>query len=282
YLGTNAAGIAGLGNDGDGIIVNAALNNTIGGTTAAARNIISNNSSGVYIVGSNTNGNLVQGNYIGTNAAGNGNLGNFFDGVLIGFRSGRGVLSRSPNSAANISNNSIGGTAAGAGNVIAFNGVEIGNGVTVVNSSSENPSISNPILGNSIFSNRGLGIDLGNNGVTPNDPRDADTGPTNLQNFPVLTSALSSGVETSIIGRLDSAPNQTYRIELFVNTACDPSGNGEGERFLTSGTATTDGNGLANFAVNVLPAIPLNQFITATATDADGNTSEFSACVSPR
>src|SRR5262249_38305547 len=52
--------------------------------------------------------------------------------------------------------------------------------------------------------------------------------------------------------------------------------------FLTSGTATTDGNGLANFAVNVLPAIPLNQFITATATDADGNTSEFSACVSPR
>ena len=99
------------------------------------------------------------------------------------------------------------------------------------------------IEGNSIFSNGGLGIDLNRDGVTPNDilPGDPDTGPNNLQNFPVLTSVSSSGGTTTINGTLNSTPNTTFRIEFFANDMLDPSGNGEGQIFLGSTSVMTDG-----------------------------------------
>ncbi len=100
-----------------------------------------------------------------------------------------------------------------------------------------------------------------------------------MQPAPILTAATSSGGITLIQGTLASTTNTTYTIELFANTECDPSGFGEGERFLASITVATDASGNASFTLILgLPVDP-GQFITATATDPVGNTSQFSNCV---
>ena len=172
----------------------------------------------------------------------------------------------------------IGGTSGG-GNVIAFN---YGDGVKVDISQ---PGIRNSArattLGNSIYSNTGFGIYFGGTGTTPlpNDPLDTDNGPNGLQNHPVLTSATNSGGLAMVSGVLDSAPNTLYRIEWFGNAACDAAHNGEGRRFLDGSNYMTDGSGHVAFSGVMFP-IPVGYpFITATATDPAGNTSEFSACV---
>ncbi|HKP73776.1 MAG TPA: carboxypeptidase regulatory-like domain-containing protein, partial [Pyrinomonadaceae bacterium] len=123
-------------------------------------------------------------------------------------------------------------------------------------------------------------IDLLPAGVTPNDAGDADSGSNNLQNFPVLSSASASGGNTVVQGTLNSTANATFRIEFFANAACDQSGNGEGGRFLGSTNATTDANGNVTFNPTLAGSTtPGSEFVTATATDASNNTSEFGACV---
>jgi beta-lactamase superfamily II metal-dependent hydrolase len=251
YIGTDITGTADLGNSYFGVSISGS-NNTIGGTATGAGNVISGNDSrGVEIIGSSASGNTVEGNYIGTDITGTADLGNSWNGVLI----------------SGASSNTIGGTAAGAGNTIAFNG---GDGVFVESGTA------NLIDRNSIHSNTGLGIDLDPDGVTANDAGDGDTGANNLQNFPVLTS-VSSG-STFIEGTLNSTPDTEFRLEFFANVACDPSGFGEGETFLGSTMVTTDTIGNANFAVTFPTPVPSGQFITATATDPGNNTSEFSEC----
>ena len=254
YIGTNATGTAPLGNSSEGIIIQQSPNNLVGGTSAAARNVISANGRGVTIQQGGTTGNRVQGNYIGTDATGTNPMGNRDVGVLLAAASGI----------------TIGGSAAGAGNVIAFNGTERG-GVYV------DTGRDNAILANSIFSNGGLGIDLGLLGPTPNDPGDGDTGANQLQNFPVITKAATGGSATTVEGSLNSMPNTTYRIEIFSSPSCDPSGFGEGRTFQTSLNVTTDASGNATLSSGV-GAVPEGHVITATATDPAGNTSEFSAC----
>jgi titin len=106
-IGTNAAGSAAIPNQSHGLVItNSACNNTIGGTTAGARDVISGNVyNGVALSGAGTTGNVVEGDYIGTNAAGNAALGNSANGVFF---------STSPH-------NTIGGTTAGARDVISGN-----------------------------------------------------------------------------------------------------------------------------------------------------------------
>ena len=155
-------------------------------------------------------------------------------------------------------------------------------------------AIGNAILTNTIFGNARLGIDLGADGVTPNDLGDGDTGPNNLQNFPVLTSAISTGGTTTVQGTLNSRPGTTpgsggvYRIEFFASGVADPSGFGQGQFFLGFINVTTDASGNASFSFNT-PTPASGQFITATATSIDSdqgsnNTSEFSGSLrrSPR
>ncbi len=255
FIGTNATGTAALGNKSRGIDISNSTNNTIGGTTAAARNIISGNGTagggaGVGVFGAN---NTIQGNYIGTDVTGVFPIPNTFGGVLV-----RGA------------NTVVGGTAPGAGNRIAFNTNAAG--VSVLDNGANSP-----ILGNRIFSNAGLGIDLAvgvaTNGVTVNDAGDGDVGPNDLQNFPVITSATT----TTASGTLNSTPNTTFTIQLFVSVTCDPSGFGEGDTPIAIFNVTTDGTGLGNFAQGGL-ALDNGQIITATATNPGGSTSEFSAC----
>ena len=230
--------------------------------TAAERNIISGNfENGVRLFNNVAfevvRGNKVIGNYIGVNASGTA-LGNSLHGVFIS--------EGTPN---DVFRNFIGGTEAGAGNVIANNG---GDGIFM------SGGHENAIFANSIHSNTGLGIDLGANGVTANDVGDQDAGGNDLQNFPVISSAIRSGSNTIITGAMSSFANNTYTIEFFSNPACDASGNGEGQTFLGSTSVTTDVNGDAPINVSLPVAVTAGHFITATAADVNNNTSELSAC----
>jgi parallel beta-helix repeat protein len=139
----------------------------------------------------------------------------------------------------------------------------------------------NQILANAIDRNGGLGIDLAENGVTPNDPLDADTGPNDLQNYPILTDTSIGTGATFVSGTFNSTPNRTFRVEFFRSDVPDPSGFGEGRTFIGFITVTTDAAGNAPIAAT-LPPVPADQVITATATDLTAlNTSEFSNAIGP-
>jgi Ca2+-binding RTX toxin-like protein len=256
YIGTDVTGTVAIGNADNGITTDAfPINITIGGTTPESRNVISGNAgNGIYL---DSRDNQVLGNYIGTQADGSSELGNTGNGIYISSLTG---------------NNLIGGTESSAGNVIAFNGTD---GVFITGSNN------NGILGNTFFSNGQLGIDLNSPfindaGTTANDVGDADIGNNNLQNFPVITAAFSDGENITITGTLNSTANTTFRVEFFANTALDPTTYGEGETFLGFANVTTDAAGNVSFTQNFPINIAAGQFITATATDPDNNTSEFS------
>ncbi len=136
----------------------------------------------------------------------------------------------------------------------------------------------NAIRSNLIFDNGSLGIDLGNPGAAPNDAGDPDAGANNLQNFPIITRAMPGTGSVTLQGRLNGAANTAFALEFFANANCDPSGFGEGATLLGSASATTDGTGDATFDAAFASAAPEGNFVSATATDAAGNTSEFSPC----
>jgi titin len=237
-IGTDLSGTLALGNFG-GLSIQGS-NNQIGGTDPGAGNLISGNSGdGVRIY---STGIVVEGNLIGTDASGTKALGNGYVGIEV--ESGA-------------TNEQIGGTTAGAGNVIA-NSASSG-GVDLVGSAT--------VLGNSIFDNF--------NGITPvvaNQPQGA-------RNFPVLLAATATGAGTTITGTLNSTPNHTFRIEFFSNTSTDKASVAEGQTFLGWVNAMTDGNGNANFSY-ATGVLATGSLVTATATDTAGNTtSDFSAAV---
>jgi VCBS repeat-containing protein/parallel beta-helix repeat protein len=204
-----------------------------------------------------TTGNTVKSNYIGTNALGSTTIGNGNFGVWI----------------SDASDNTVGGVNPADGNVIARNGLE---GVEVDGTSS-----GNAILGNSIYSNGGIGIDLVGGSensyfVTANDSLDIDGGPNSQQNYPVLTGVYVGGGQVEVKGTLNSTKSTTFRIEVFASAAADPSTYGEGERYLGSFNITTDALGNFNFN-NVLAAtVGVGESVSATATNlSTNNTSEF-------
>jgi len=255
FIGTDLSGQFDLGNGEDGVFISGGVNNIVGGTTPGAGNLLSGNGLSGMEIWANASGNVVQGNLIGTDVTGANGLGNTQHGIYF----------------QNSARNTVGGTAAGAANIIAFNQLD---GVFVESGTN------NLIRANSIFSNSGLGIDLGADGVTVNDATDGDVGANNLQNFPALTAALANpDGSTTISGRLLSRPNASFTIEFFSNLICDPSGNGEGQQPLGLTNVTTAANGSNYFVLTFTNTIPVGHFITATATDAATNTSEFSACV---
>ncbi|RMG53069.1 MAG: hypothetical protein D6723_07770 [Acidobacteria bacterium] len=268
YLGVDETGTQDVsGSARSGISITGSFN-TIGGAEPGAGNVISGHGftprgarEGINISGGT--GNIIQGNFIGTDASGTVALPNESGIVIRVF-----LASNTPHDI------TIGGTAPGAANVIAFN--EEGGLVMTGFGTSQPTGVT--ISGNSIFDNGQLGIDLSGDGVTPNDAGDSDTGANALQNFPTLTSATNSS-STTIEGTLNSISNTSFVIEFFSNAACDPSNHGEGEHFLGSTTVSTDESGDASFMVTLAETVPTGHFITATATDPDGNTSEFSPCI---
>ena len=166
--------------------------------------------------------------------------------------------------AAGASNNLIGGPAVG--NIIVDN-THAGIAIT------GNHSTGNTISQNGIFGNGGLGIDLNNDGVTPNTPGGPHTGPNNLQNTPILTDSSTPGV---VNGSLNSSANTTFTIEFFASPDSDATEPGQGKDYLGSVKVTTDPLGNASFTFPFTPTAA-TPYLTATATDQYGNTSEFSA-----
>ena len=152
----------------------------------------------------------------------------------------------------------------------------------------------NSIRGNSIHDNGGLGIDLlsllwggGGSptdplrnsyvfGPTPNDPLDSDSGNNERQNFPELSES-TWGNSTSVAGQFQGKPLTEIVLDIYASAV---TSNGyEGERWLGMTTVTTDVFGLAAFHVTGLGTTTAGEWITATATDVDGNTSEFSLAI---
>ena len=254
-IGTDVTGTHPLGNGGPGVdLYLGAASNWIGmyphgGVTPANEgNVIADNGSALGALGGiviSGDANVVAGNEIGTDATGSLKLPNQVAGINVGG-----------------SDNTIGGTVAGAGNLITNNG---GPGVGV-------GGVGDQITGNRIFGNTGQAIDLGDDGVTYNfsAPRQ---GPNNLQNFPIVVSTADGQLRGSLSG---SAPDTSFHLEFFASSGYGPGGAGEAEDYLGSLEVTTDAGGQAVFNVPYSPPAILPT-VTATATDPQGNTSEVSA-----
>lgn len=259
-IGTDATGTNAMANAVGGIIVSGAGTNLFGGSEPGAGNVISGNLKVAVSIGDpGANGNVLIGNLIGTMPDGTTPLGNQWHGIeFLNTASG----------------NVVGGIAPGEGNRIAYATSPAGyDGVRIRDGCSNNV-----VRGNAIFDNPGLAIDLGVDGATLNDAGDADAGANALQNFPVLSSA-SGRFLTTIAGSLNSRPNSACTIDFYGNTAADPTGYGEGQRYLGSINVMTGGDGNATFTTTLTNAVNVGSFISATATDAAKNTSEFSAVV---
>jgi hypothetical protein len=272
YIGTDLTGTIAVANMFAGIELDGSLdptnhqNTLIGGTTAGAGNLISGNGDGINIYSAlNT---TVQGNYIGTDVTGTLPLPNSSDGIQL---------------SDNTSHTTVGGSAANAGNVVAFNG---GGGVVIGDTSAgttqddgEGGTITTPtpvadsVLGNSIFSNNSLGIDLAGDGVTLNDSA-GHSGPNTDIDFPTITSAVVGPNGLTVSG---TYPGFAETIQFFSNPAADPSGYGQGKTLLTSPSGTMNSSGNVTSFTLTFPGTSFGPYVSATATDAAGDTSEFSA-----
>ena len=257
YIGTDITGMVDLGNVHDGVYIGeGAHDNSVDG------NLISGNDfEGVAIVGYPDNLIYTSSNYVFQNTIGLTialtPLPNTMQGVSIGV----------------YGNLYWGGFATdnevGPGNIIAHNGL---NGVLVwEHSANATNADGNLITMNSIYDNTSLGIDLADDGVTPNDPADLDAGPNEELNFPVITSAGFSGGQTTIRGTIDIDTNPTQAVVEVFRARPDPSNYGEGELYL--GSANPDAVG--NWSVTVTGLVT-GDSVTATSTDMNDNSSEFS------
>jgi trimeric autotransporter adhesin len=248
YIGTDITGQQSRGNAHAGVLLGpGTYSNTVGSPDPTLLTVISgNHGDGIEMRG--TYGNTVTGSYIGTNASGSLPMGNDGNGVFIS-NSSNNVIGRAwpPSLRVLISSASNSGTT---GNLIAFNGA---NGVFVASGSSDR------ISANSIYGNASLGIDL------------AYAANAN-QAAPVLSSVQTLAAGIQVTGSLTSTPKATFTIEFFANYASGPSG----KVFLGSGTVTTNAAGVAVFTFRGLTPPAGAHFITATATDLNNNTSEFS------
>jgi CSLREA domain-containing protein len=267
FIGTDASGTTapsdgvetqryGVMAEGTNIIIGGPIVGAEG--SPAHRNVISGNAyKGIEVAGRN---NSVQGNYIGTTKDGTGNLGNGAGVVVAGW------------------NNIVGDRQPGNANTIAFNSDA---GVAI----RATTSTGNRFFGNSIFSNgfsNGWpGIDLrGNGAIEPNDPKDPDRGPNNLQNHPELTFAQRNAAEgtVGIIGKLNSTPGRPFSIQFFATPQDDKGSGAQGKTWVGNGRLTTDDQGDAKIQILLTgQRVSEGDRITATATDEfTGDTSEFS------
>ncbi|MFZ1881755.1 MAG: NosD domain-containing protein, partial [Gaiellaceae bacterium] len=299
----------GVGKDGTTTLGNSftwalGVNNADG--AIVADNVVGNGESGLALA--NSNGLIVVRNFVGVDRSG-GNQGNTNEGIIVQlanngirpqnvlvdgntvrFNGFAGVVLDNADRTT-VTNNVV--TDNTEGIRVSGNHNTIGPGNSVRDNFASDTGVAvyagqgNTITQNSIDGNQGLGIDLvdgldGVQGVTANDAGDTDSGPNGFQNFPVLASASADGASLDVAYTLDSLPNTTYTVEFFAITGCDGSGNGQGATYLGSRQVKL-GGGPGTFAATLTgpDVAPLNsdQSITATATDSNGGTSEFSACV---
>ncbi len=311
-IGTNAAGDAVLGNTLNGIEVANTASATIGGTAPGADNTVAGN--GEYEIRLATDGNTVLGNFLDTNSNGD-DLGSSFNALRIGGGNNQvalNVIGHTTTNAVSVngsnntlqanfigvtpggtdightgssiqilgSNNTIGGVGAGEGNTLA----NAGWGVALISTNT-----GNTVRGNTIYNQSQQGIDFDQDGVTPNDAGDSDDGPNSLQNFPEIQNAdYVSGVnEVTVTYQVPSDPSLTgpgasvYPLTIdFYQADAD----GSGEAYLGTDTySATDYNNGPDKQITFTPgaSVTAADDLVATATDDNGNTSEFTEMSNP-
>lgn len=250
YVGVDVTGAKAMGNTQGGISASG-TNTLVGGIIPEARNIVSGNQTGIGINDVNI---TVQGNYVGTDASGILPLGNTLNGIDA--------------SAISSGDSVIGGDVAGAGNLVAFN---LGNGIRI---SEQWAAKGIAIRSNSIFQNGLLGIDLGASGMTPNDAVDADMGANNLQNFPVIESAKFGEARLTVRYSVASTKANSYYPLIVEFFKADADGE-EGQVFLGMDFYLTPGEINSPTLAVPIGALAIGDRIVTTATDWNGNTSEF-------
>jgi hypothetical protein len=278
YVGTDATGSLDLGNADDGVKVNG-NNNTIGGASAARRNVISGNNDEGVDINPGAAGNVVIGNYIGTNAAASvaiaNGLGGASGGVVIGGNSNR-----------------VGGSAPGEGNVIAGNApiglrfhmaasgnIALGNfigtnasgaatigntgGGVVIEGDSTNNTVGGTAAGetNTVAYNGGDGVFItgfgsdGNrisgNAIYANgglgidlDPDGVGTGggANNNKSRPLITGLAASGADFIITATVSSSDTiEFFRANNSPVPLVNPDPSGSGEGYLYLGRCLDDG-----------------------------------------
>lgn len=306
YIGTDATGTSAIGNTYGVLFDDGSFSNRVGGDTDAERNIISGNVGyGVFFYNNGTHDNVLKNNYIGTDFSGRQALPNtagiiidgisyqnWMDGNVVSgnLQVGIGINITGSDSnvvvrnkiGVNVDGNPlpngmdgirisqgplqtvIGGTPDEA-NIIAHNG---GCGVYITNESCKRHWISC----NSFYQNGALAIDLFEPGVNQNDTGDSDDGANGKLNYPVINSVNFSDGELAVSGTLDAPNPATCEVQLYEADP-DPTGLGEGKRYL--GSVTPAANGSWNFNFSCGNAL----VITALTIDGEKNTSEFSRCI---
>ncbi len=307
-IGTNAAGTDTVPNQIGVILGGGTKYNTIGGTTAADRNIISGNYfDGIEVADSSTMYNNITGNYIGTNASGDAALPNYngigfatlpsknnIENNLVSGNLNFGIILYEHSDSNTVYGNKVGTTAdgvsplsnggagividvnskynkigeSGNGNIIAFNdtaGIIIG----------DTGSKYNTFSANIIHSNSLMGIDLYPFGVNANDAGDIDNGCNDMMNFPEINSVIYDGGSsiTFMTGTMDYSVNggpAGIIVELFKSDNANMFSHGDATEYL--GSTTVDSSG--NWSFNTPNLVP-SDYVTATATDLLGNTSEY-------
>jgi len=220
YIGTDLTGTVDLGNSASGVdIVDRAQSNTIGGTTAGERNIISgNDSNGVWIINPGTDNNTISGNYIGTNAKGDAALENLHNGVYIGNEA---------------QFNTIGGNTQGARNIISGN---VHAGVSIADSSTNNVVAGNyigtDVNGTKPIENKGNGVDLGDGANT--------IGGTTEGERNIISGNGGNGIHISGSGTHDNKVVGNY-IGTDVNGTADLGNSGHGITIVEGAQTNTIG-----------------------------------------
>ncbi|MCH7877737.1 MAG: DUF3466 family protein [candidate division Zixibacteria bacterium] len=182
------------------------------------------------------------------------------DGIEAKGNEGHGLL------ISNSSGNKIGDAVLNRKNFIGFNkraGVFVESGT------------GNTIRGNSIYGNFGVGIDLAPEGMNRNDSGDADNGANKLTNYPNIDT-VEIGPVSRIIGSFNAEANKSYQLDIYLNDPVDASNFGDGKKLIQSAPVLLDADGNVSFSISAVATPRSDQFITMTATDPDGNTSEFS------
>lgn len=265
YLGSNAAGNALAGSTGTAAVYLAggSSSNIIGadgdGVTDALEGnlLVGSTQMGVWLNGSGTTNNRVAGNRIGVSKSGI-DLGNVW-GVYV---------------SGGASNNIIGTNNDGVGdwdevNTISGNDLS---GIAIVGAT----STGNRISRNFVYGNDKAEIDLEDDGVTANDNLDPDAGGNNHSNFPIVRSLSATATTVTVGGSLKALASTVYRLEFFAAAASDASGHGGSQRYLGFVSVTTNASGVATFSKSFNSVLAYGWVVSATATDAAGNTSEFS------
>jgi parallel beta-helix repeat protein len=314
FIGTDPTGTLARGNGNHGVlIIGGASETVVGGSTPAARNLISGNGDkGVLNDGSHAD--RYQGNYIGTDKSGTKDLGNVSGGIQINSSSdtlvggttaasrnvvsGNGLTGISIQASNNnkVLGNRIGTTASGtvalgndsAGVSITGSNNLIGDGTaggsnTVAFNGQDGieifgiTSTGNAISRNSVFSNAGLGIDLigGFEDATGKTANDPGDIDAGANGLQNFP-VITSANKTSTGTTIVGTLGSATSKTYQVQFFSNPSGN-EGKKFLGQKSVTTNTSGNASFTFTTSKAISAGQTITATATDSAGNTSELSA-----